>query len=673
MALGASWLFVVGVSCGCSSDMRAPMDSGNGDGGTDGEEDRSDACVPSSELCNGLDDDCDGVVDEGCDCVRYVLFGSGGTGLSTEGTIGSIQGAIDSLVSAGETGRVCVAASRGDAGCVETTYAEAVTMAEGIDVAGAYNPASWRSPSTGCVTIIEAIADTGLLFPNAVTNETELSGFTIIGLSGIGPGVDSRAVTIISGGTLSDNVITGGNAETTTGVFVGSAAQTSHSPRIESCAITAGGGTAVVEARSIYVWNRAPTIVANVIRGGAATRLSIGIQVVGASGGVQILDNVEIQGGPSQQGIGVGFDRGDVTGSRVERNRRIEGLGGRPTDSGRGVLLQDCAGGVAVIAANDLVSGGSSSYGTGISVYQDGGTLVDIEGNVIYGLRDSESSEGGSGTGIDCGDGSRVDPTGPRCRIRSNTIVGSERAQQLSAAGVTLVVTAPGTEVRDNIITGCSGGMARFCSGIRLAAVDGVVVDGNTLLPNHAVQPTIAIEVSGSSALVTNNLVLLNEGAGIVVTRGGVGEALVHSNTIVAIPLAGSPSMSVVGGLLSGAGVWRNNLAFCLPGTDGEAFSATMMAPRILENNDFFGCSTLYGAAGTMYTTVADIHAMVIGAASNVSVDPLFVAPDLEDFHLLPSSPLIDSGSFEGAPTTDGDGDARPAGGGFDIGYDEAG
>ena len=42
------------------------------------------------------------------------------------------------------------------------------------------------------------------------------------------------------------------------------------------------------------------------------------------------------------------------------------------------------------------------------------------------------------------------------------------------------------------------------------------------------------------------------------------------------------------------------------------------------------------------------------------------------DYHLRDGSPAIDAGLSTGAPTTDFDGDARPLGGGVDIGLDEA-
>ena len=56
-----------------------------------------------------------------------------------------------------------------------------------------------------------------------------------------------------------------------------------------------------------------------------------------------------------------------------------------------------------------------------------------------------------------------------------------------------------------------------------------------------------------------------------------------------------------------------------------------------------------------------------------VEASPAFVDPAAADFHLLESSPAVDSASADGAPAFDFDGGARPQGEGFDIGAFEYG
>jgi len=54
----------------------------------------------------------------------------------------------------------------------------------------------------------------------------------------------------------------------------------------------------------------------------------------------------------------------------------------------------------------------------------------------------------------------------------------------------------------------------------------------------------------------------------------------------------------------------------------------------------------------------------------NIDLDPLFVSPGENDYHLLWNSPCIDAGTDAGV-YIDYDGDPRPMGAGFDMGYDE--
>lgn len=55
----------------------------------------------------------------------------------------------------------------------------------------------------------------------------------------------------------------------------------------------------------------------------------------------------------------------------------------------------------------------------------------------------------------------------------------------------------------------------------------------------------------------------------------------------------------------------------------------------------------------------------------NMDTDPLFVDAANDDYHLGEDSPCVDSGTADGSPDTDFEGDARPQGDGIDIGADE--
>jgi hypothetical protein len=57
--------------------------------------------------------------------------------------------------------------------------------------------------------------------------------------------------------------------------------------------------------------------------------------------------------------------------------------------------------------------------------------------------------------------------------------------------------------------------------------------------------------------------------------------------------------------------------------------------------------------------------------AHDLSVNPYFVEPGADDYHLLCYSPVIDRGSTDGAPLDDFDGQSRPLLHGIDMGADE--
>jgi hypothetical protein len=59
-----------------------------------------------------------------------------------------------------------------------------------------------------------------------------------------------------------------------------------------------------------------------------------------------------------------------------------------------------------------------------------------------------------------------------------------------------------------------------------------------------------------------------------------------------------------------------------------------------------------------------------LGGTHDASGDPEFRAPATDDYHLGPNSAAVDAGTDTGV-YTDIDGQTRPQGAGFDIGFDE--
>jgi hypothetical protein len=78
----------------------------------------------------------------------------------------------------------------------------------------------------------------------------------------------------------------------------------------------------------------------------------------------------------------------------------------------------------------------------------------------------------------------------------------------------------------------------------------------------------------------------------------------------------------------------------------------------------------IYDDSSTPVVTYSDVEGGYTGEG-NIDSDPRFVDPDSSDYHLSSESPCVDAGTDAGV-YDDFEGDPRPQGNGYDMGYDES-
>lgn len=339
-------LTALAMMCACGgTDFTLPVgdDAGNDGGGGDGSagdgaavDGGSDAgsCLPQEICGNGVDDNCNQQVDEGCNGLG--TFVSGATGLDTNpGTklspVKTIAKGMANAVTLGGARTVYVAGSH---------YPEKITLIEGVSLDGGYlcdvNTCTWaRNPAVNDTAILDPDFE-GVLAGPTITRATTISGFRIQGMNGAPnafPG--AVALTIKGSPSVTGNTINGGDAN---------------------------GGvnrTAAIEVLAPIADPNGPLIENNGIKGGAS----------GASS------------------IGVAFDwapnpPANSTSTGLVRNNRI--VGGTAANVTYGVLAQSVGGSSALVgnsitAGTSNASGGSFGAAWGVGV---GGTML-VDANLI--------------------------------------------------------------------------------------------------------------------------------------------------------------------------------------------------------------------------------------------------------------------------------------------------
>lgn len=297
---------------------------------------------------------------------------------------------------------------------------------------------------------------------------------------------------------------------------------------------------------------------------------------------------------------------------------------------------------------NDTISkvgGVTALEGRGVLI---GGTYQTIQNNSIHDVQFVAVS--GSGSGSD------------HATVSGNTISNIWNGLAYLSNGNGIGVYAPSTNnwtITKNIITSCFEGIDLSGHSDGLAAYN-IVVNSYVNSLNH--NGTAGASVAGHPNSFYNNVVIHNptqaagHGLGIQGNTSANGSYVNAKNNIIYVSEVGAQTQT--GSMINGIFIERddytninydNNLVYVIPGSTAIGYRKNT----------------------TSYTTLADwqttLASASYGGTSDLSADPLFVSTVTPDFHLLSTSPGINTGANVGL-TTDYAGISVPQGLGYDIG-----
>ncbi|MBL8679007.1 MAG: putative metal-binding motif-containing protein [Myxococcales bacterium] len=658
---------------------------------------------PEPETCgNGLDDDCDGVADDGCECV-WVSRGPGASDSNDGALTRPLFSVATAIMRAAPMRRsVCLLAP---SGCSmspgRAVFDEQVSMVNGVHVLGGFDPAT-RTQSPSCLTVLQlpmtsALAQT-VIFPASVTMPTLLERVTVQGPSSALSA--TRAVEIRGGGAvLHDNLIIGGTVSNESVAVVVAAGSESRVLLLEN-QISGGAAT-----RTYGVVASSPIILAGscgrldalgrcitgcdtgrFVRGrtpGAARSTHVvAIKLENAPGSLIDQSSICAEGGNIETfAVQV---LGDAAATNVVRNRVLASGESANTTAIRFDGSCNTAGTAATVAFNSRVSTSSSvTSGASFGIHNSGANCrTDILGNLeIVG---TEVAGRASATGVRC-------ESDAQCRIADNFAITGSLPTAIAERVIGVECARGGCrEVSGN---GVLGGFGVTATAMRVIESDTRVMRNN-IAAGCGATSALGLELVNAFARVENNSITNTSTSMCAVTANSVDTAAlrvvlgseareneVHSNTIFADGARNciARAVAVVRGANSSggdrpSGVFRNNVVFASGTCMVRAAFAELgesADPRVLENNLFFapGAAAYLDENMSSVDTERGINSLAMTtAAANLVSDPMLGAGGVP----LRGSPCIDRGTATNAPMVDQRGLVRPfvvsASPGYDIG-----
>ena len=174
-------------------------------------------------------------------------------------------------------------------------------------------------------------------------------------------------------------------------------------------------------------------------------------------------------------------------------------------------------------------------------------------------------------------------------------------------------------------------------------------IDGCMIYNNTATTQAGGININDKSGLIRNTLLYGNIAEGV--GTGGALSVNSSGDTQLEVDIVNTTMTGNLGLLSSGIAAW----------TDSIATAEIRVQNTILDNiNDWEiedGSPEFISMGGNFSTD--PFMDILFGLDDVIDVDPLFVAPNSEDFHLKMGSPCVDAGIATAAPELDLDGNMR--------------
>jgi len=249
---------------------------------------------------------------------------------------------------------------------------------------------------------------------------------------------------------------------------------------------------------------------------------------------------------------------------------------------------------------------------------------------------------------------------------------GNEAHHSVAEHGIYVSNSCDRPIIRNNVVYSNNANGLHFNGDASEGDGDGLIenalVEGNVIYDNGRAGGSGINMDGGVGGVIRNNLLYGNHASGIslyqIDAASGASNNLVINNTIIqpsdarwAINISdGSTGNTVRNNILYNAHPFRGAISIDASSLSGFSSDFNSVISRFsADGGDTVLALAAWQALGY------DAHSFVATPANN------FVAPD-SDFHLLASSPAVNTGSASNAPSTDLDGAPRPAGAGVDIG-----